>query len=392
MKLYRFISIIILSVSLLGLWGCKKNPSQTNHYQPTGNTSKNSEQTGTVQQNKGNPSKNQSTQSILHPMPKETYQNVLTKHFVTEDTRDTIDLKYVTKDNKQIVIYDSKHSTFSYPVSIPGTDDYLIGFNKTIYRTDWKNGILKKFLKDEVNGYKKDEFFAKQKEYSNRDVLVWGENPQVDPTGKYVLFYSNRSYFGGDPNGQTWVKNLNTGEEKPVLSGGIGEILGWVNPTTVILTRFNVESLDIETGESRTLKKNSNATSLIGHQIVYQDDPGSLVLQDVNNGKTTTVSNSALNRVMQISTHGSRIAVVNRISSDVNNNHYTINDSVLLYNVDTDTWKEINEPDNISFIGVDFLDDQTLKVTAIKKGTNEQENYSVKMDQLKKVQSTRSVN
>lgn len=64
---------------------------------------------------------------------------------------------------------------------------------------------------------------------------IWGIAPATNPSGSYVLFETNRGMTTGDFNGQTWVKNMKTGDERFAFSGAKGQILGWVDDRTVIL-------------------------------------------------------------------------------------------------------------------------------------------------------------
>ncbi|RAV06447.1 hypothetical protein [Paenibacillus sp. YN15] len=300
-------------------------------------------------------------------------RNVLSKSFVADDTRKTLDVPYVKENDKEVAIYDPVTTLWTVP--IPGTNEYLISFDGTIYRTDWKNGKLEKFLKDEVNGYKKDETLSKQVE--GIGTPLWGSAPAVSPTGAYVLFFSERSMVNGeDKNGQLWIKNIKTGDEQPVLSGGAG-VIGWLNNETVILDSQHIISLNVETAKAEILIEDGTINAaLLKDQLVYQINPGSLTLQSIQTGKKTEVPSLLINRVASLQSHGSWVALHNQEKDG------EPDFSVVLYNVDEKTWKVIHAPPNTWIDGVSWMDSTTLLIQTSVKGTLDEATYTVNIDEV----------
>ncbi len=311
---------------------------------------------------------------ILKLKAKAGDKKVLSKTLIAEDTGKSIDIPYVKENNKDIAVYDPITTLWTIP--IPGTDEYLIAFDGTIYKTDWKSGKLKNFLKDEVNGYKKDDILSR--EYNQNETPVWAVSPVINPSGTYALFFSDRSRAvdGGDKNGQTWAKELRTGDEYPVKSGAIGEVLGWLDDTTVILNGIQTISLNVETGKTKVLVEDPYNTGLVKDKLVYQTTPGSLNLQSVETGEKTIITSSILNRTPSFQGRRSWLAISNQIKDGEREN------SIVLYNVDTKAWKVIIAPESIWIDGFSWRDDSTLLVQTTTKGTIDEVTFMVNIDEL----------
>lgn len=300
-------------------------------------------------------------------------KTVYTKHFVAEDTGKKIDIPYVKEQTKDVIIYDPVSTITSVPIE--GTDEYVISFDGTIYKTDWKNSKLKKFLKDEVDGYEKDVVL------SYNGTPIWGTNPIVNPTGTYMLFFSERSVVKGNMNGGMWIKNLKTGDERPILLQGSGAVVGWLNDTELVFDGTEIVLLNLETGDLQKLVENgAKNVALVKDQLVYQDAPGSLILQSVITGEKTTISSSLINRISSFQTQGSWIALVNILRDEERERN------VVLYNIDSKIWKVITAPTNIWIDGALWADDSTLHIWTSTKGTMDEATYIVNIDEVEVVQ------
>jgi Tol biopolymer transport system component len=293
------------------------------------------------------------------------------KHFIAEDTGKEIDLPYVKSDKKDVVVYDPISTLWTTP--IPGTANYLVAFDGTIYLAEWESGKLKNFLKDEVSGYKKDDVVSKKIEHVG--TLLWGAYPAVSPNGSYVLFYSERSMLKDDPNGQLWVKDMSSGNEKPIFSGN-GTVLGWLNRESVVLSSQNTILLNVQTGETKTLIEGVTSAALVNDQLVHQSSPGTLTIQSVATGESTNISSHFLNRVGSFESRGAWVALHNQIKdgeADFN---------IVLYNLETKKWKLISAPSTIWIEGLSWADDNTLLIQTSTKGTHEETTYLVHINKL----------
>lgn len=300
-------------------------------------------------------------------------KTVYTKHFVAEDTGKEIYIPYVKEQTKDVIIYDPVTTLTSVP--IPETDEYLISFDGTIYKTDWENSKLTKFLKDEVNGYEKDVVL------SYNGTPIWGTNPIVNPTGTYMLFFSERSVVRGNMNGGMWIKNIKTGDETPTLFEGSGSVVGWMNDTELVFDGIEIVLIDLETGDIQKLVENgAKNVALVKDQLVYQDAPGSLILQSVITGEKTTISSSLINWIGSYQTRGSWIALVNIVRDEDRER------SVVLYNIDSKNWKVITSPTNTWIDGAFWADDSTLHIWTSKKGRMDEATYIVNIDEVEVVQ------
>ncbi|WP_127588674.1 hypothetical protein [Paenibacillus koleovorans] len=307
--------------------------------------------------------------------PKAGNMEVLYKNLIAEDSGNSLKVPYVKNGTKDVAIYDPNTTLQTIP--IPGTEDYLIPFDGTIYKTNWSKGTLNKLLKDEVNGYQKDEILSHKLDHVGTP--MWGAYPMLNPTASYLLFFTERSMASGDKDGETWVKNMVTGEEKPVLSG-TGKLLGWIKDTTAVISGQFIYSIDLTSGESKRLTDvKALDAGLVKNQLVYQSSPGSLTFKSVDSGEISTISSKLLHISGSYQTQGSWLAINNQVK-DGSAEH-----SIVLYNIDTKTWKLVSEPSDQLINGVSWQDDSTLLLLTYKKGTTQELTYTVNINELEDV-------
>lgn len=140
---------------------------------------------------------------------------------------------------------------------------------------------------------------------------------------------------GGDRNGETWVKDMLSGEEYPLKSGGMGTVLGWLDDITVITNDSQTKSLNVRTGETKTIVDADYNPGLVKDQIVYQTALGSLTFLSLKDEEKSTVTSSLINRAASYQAHGSWLAIANQIKDGESRNN------IVLYNIDTKVWKVI---------------------------------------------------
>lgn len=296
-------------------------------------------------------------------------KEVLKKKFTTEDTGNNLDIPYVTNGEKDVAIYDPVTTIQAVP--IPGTDEYLVNFDSTIYITDWKNGKLKKFLKDEVKSYKKDDFMKTRYDQAP----IWGYQPLFNPSGKYVLFQTNRCMANGDYNGETWVKDMDTGDEKPVISG-CPQIIGWIDDATPVFSGQQIFAVNIKTLEKKILCDEQHTATFAGNHIAFQDNPGSITLIAAFTGQKTVVVSPLLNEVHFFSGRGPWVGMLSQIKGGA------LGFSIVLYNIDTKIWKVIAPPDNILIDSFTWKDDSTILIRNSIIGTMEETTYVVNINDV----------
>ena len=305
--------------------------------------------------------------------PKAGEKEIFTKKLVTEDTKKIINAPYVKDQNKEIIIYDPVTTMLSIP--LPTSNEYLIEFDGTIYITDWKNNKLKKFLKDEVGEYKKDQVLSTHIEQVG--VPLWGAHPNLSPNSNYLIFYSERNMINGKLMGELWVKNMKTGDE--YLLPEIGVIIGWVNDQTLILSGRSIFSINVQTGETKKLIENGAYINIaiINDQIVYQEEKGSITIRSIFTEGKRIVSSPLVNSIGSIDSQGSWVAFMNLIHD------FQSEYSIVLYNIDNNTWKLITSPKEIAMQGFSWIDDSTLLIQTISTdGKMEESTYIVNVDEL----------
>jgi hypothetical protein len=311
---------------------------------------------------------------MLQLQPKVGNKEVFKKHLIAEDTGKTLDVPYVKNGTKEVAIYDPITTLLTVP--IPDSNDYFIDFDGNIYKTDWAKGILKKFVHDEVNGYQKDEILSHK--LDGVGTPVWATLPRLNPSATYLLFFSERSMVTGDKNGETWIKNILTGEEKPVLSGS-GSLVGWVDDTTAIFQGITICAVNVKTGEVATLLDKVYDVGLFKDQLVYQIEPGTLIFQSVETGDITTVKNNLLHRSGVYQAQGDWLAIYNQVREGESEH------SIVLYNRVSEMWKLISEPSDYMFTGALWQDDATILVQTHRKGNSEEYTFTVNINDLENV-------
>lgn len=296
-------------------------------------------------------------------------KTVFIKRFIAEDTGMEVDMPYVKDGTKNIPIYDPINTLAIVP--IPRTNEYLITFNGTIYKTNWEEGRLEKILKDEVNGYNKDDVLA-------QNIPLWGTNPIISPTGTYLLFYSDRSAINGSYNGEIWAKDLITGNERPLQIQGTGVLVGWLNDTELIFAGIETVLINLETGDvKKLLDNNVTDVQLVKEQLVYLGSRDSLIIESLTTGEKKTITSSLINSIGSIEASGSWIAMTNQIRDEESEFN------ILIYNIDSNIWKMITSPENTWIDGFYWVNDSTLHVLTSTKGTLDEATYIVNIDEVK---------
>ena len=197
-------------------------------------------------------------------------------------------VSYVEKGNKKVFIPEPYNESFVIQ-SIKASDKAILDFNKDLFYIDLEKNTVTPMLNDNYGTYSKESLKELAKSYRDKIhidnegySLTWGCNPNISRDGTKMVFLSNRNGLLGDSDQYgTWLKDLQTGEEKLLLNGDKEEIgledigcygsycLGWDEQDFVYFLGFgNVIKVNPETEEIKLITSGVKTAILIGNYIV----------------------------------------------------------------------------------------------------------------------------
>jgi len=263
--------------------------------------------------------------------------------------------------------------------NIPGSRQALISYKASIYLLDLDKPALSKFLQDQAGGYDINKR-PKAAGESTPPMVIWGERPSVNPQGTKVVFWTNRSVVNsGNPNGENWVKDLRTGEEKRIFGDGY-TLMGWDNLDRFYLSRGNsgLYMIDARTGSAKRLLSSAAVAAVSGSYLIYQPGDGKLVVRNLPGSTGRTFTDAGLNHVRSMAASpGSPWAAV--ISAPERSSSLS---TLILINMETLEHRTMKEPDGYSIVSVSWQDAEMLLVHMQKKNSWEEKTYFIPVNQL----------
>lgn len=280
--------------------------------------------------------------------------------YVDIEYGEKIELFY-TEDagRKYTLIYDINNTQIR-KIKYPNKEGYLIEYNNCLYDLDWDKNKLIKISNDEVGGYTKNKLFELKNLQKQR--LYWIENANINPAGQYIIYFTNRCLLKNENDhiGETWIKNLDSGQEELLAAGNKTHIYGWVNNDTFAFrtivddessqkTYISVGVLNIITGEEKIVCKNVAAAGVINGKIVYQKAKGILCLHDPINNEEEEFKNEYINTINSYAVTNEKIAMANH-------------NVVIVHNVNTRKWYIINSRPEGQILDCSWEDSENLLI------------------------------
>ncbi len=134
-----------------------------------------------------------------------------------EDKEETLDFTVTYEKGLIYPVYTGNRSSCSMIIRIGETNSFVIEREQPynmLYILDFDTGNMKTFLNETFGGYTRQELTEL---YGS---IIWARNPRVSPDGKLVLFETNRYGYRND----IYCHNLETGEETVVAPDyGMGQ-------------------------------------------------------------------------------------------------------------------------------------------------------------------------
>lgn len=289
------------------------------------------------------------------------YKTLLkTKTFILEDTNEQLELSFI-KDNILNEITIKHRDDFMNFVKKKDSNEYYISHNGSIYLTDTQNGLLKPILND--NHYKQNFKNEIDEWESENGKIIWGTLLSINPSGVYLLFYSERDVFQGNKEGSIWVKDLLTGDEYSLfIIGGPSNIKGWSDENHVVINGLDTKFVNVKTGEYKILVEDSRDISLIKDNIVYGLEPGKVIMQNIETADEKILEHHLLNHTGSYLGNHSWLSLRNNINND------SFSYMVLLYNKESSIWRVINVPEGFLFYDYKWINDEEILLYLNKIG------------------------
>jgi hypothetical protein len=197
-------------------------------------------------------------------------------------------VSYVEKGNTKVFLPESNRDSFIID-SIKSSDKAILEYDNDLFYVDVEKNIVTPMLNDDCGAYSKESLKELAKSYrSEKSIenegyyLVWGRHSEISRDGTKMVFLSNRNGLLGDSDQYgTWLKDLQTGEEKLLLHGDKDEFglknigcygsncLGWDEQGFVYFSGFgNVIKVNPETEEIKLVTTDASIARLAKNYIV----------------------------------------------------------------------------------------------------------------------------
>ncbi|WP_172254387.1 hypothetical protein [Saccharibacillus deserti] len=247
----------------------------------------------------------------------------------------------------------------------------LVEYASSLYKLNPDTKTLAPFLKAQTGGYRQGAGISSK-------MIVWGKRASISPDGNLLLYWTTRSAaVSGREDGENWVKDLRTGEEKKVYGAGY-TLLGWdkKNRFYLDLGDEGVVQVDSAGGSSARLVKGSSVSAVSGTHLLSQTADGSLNLRDLSTGRVRTFRGSGLShlRAASASYEGRYFAVIN--APDRSSRVSTL----MLIDAKTLGSRTIAEPAGSSILGISWADSGHLLVQVRNRTTRAESTYTLEAE------------
>ena len=282
-----------------------------------------------------------------------------------------LNVSYVEEKNKKVFLPEPNSESFIIQ-SIKASDKAILDFNKDLFYVDLEKNIVTPMLNDNYGTYSKKSLKELAKSYRDKIhldsegyYLIWGRHFNISRDGTKMVFLSNRNGLLGDSDQYgTWLKDLQTGEEKLLLNGDKEEIgledigcygsncLGWDEQDFVYFLGFgNVIKVNPDTGEIKLITSGVKTAKLVGNYIV------SCFKNEVKLFNTVEDTNQI------IKPDADRICIINSYSLDENyvafsyyDKRYSLHRNIGLIDLKKNEVHYVNIPDDIILDTLSFID------------------------------------
>lgn len=155
------------------------------------------------------------------------------------------------------------------------TNFFVMQYGNNLYWINGEDYSAYQLLDNEYEGYDYNELVYHASP-------VWGTNPIISDDGKGLLFYTSRNQLTNpsSQNGELWLHDLYTGEEK-VLFTDTYEFIGWINDYVYLKSNYRIYEINTSNNDIVIVANFSIKESLQYPYLVGQNVSGKLYVRNV---------------------------------------------------------------------------------------------------------------
>lgn len=335
---------------------------------------------------------------VLTKMPDEEEKDLLVKSFdpVTGKPTMELEVKSANETKFEKVKISSKINgservfsfTYSYngskPVlltnndeeyvitSIPNSNLSIIEYNENLYYVDVMNKKIEPVLLDETGSYHIETLSEEGA------TPTWGSKAKFNSDGSKLLFYTTRNIVDGNNlNGETWIKNLETGEESPLFEGGYAKA-EWGGDSLYLFRHERIDIVSTIDKNSRTIYDFVLNAEFSYPYLIHQDQYGEILVTNFETKETRSMKPDTLNVVSSYrSFDGSPwIMIFNAPERSKPERN------LIVLNMESGEYKKIDEPVDSFFTEGQWINEQEFLVNTRQIGSNAEETYFVDLNDL----------
>ncbi|MGO4542976.1 hypothetical protein, partial [Paenibacillus sp. 2TAB19] len=262
----------------------------------------------------------------------------------------------------------------------------LIQYKDNLYFVDIENKMIRNALLEQVGRYDLKDSERKIADKKDENLgLVWGAYASINQDGTKMVYFSNRNAaFNDNLNGEMWIKDLKTGEEKTVRNWE--HVLGWGTDNELILrtirdSTINIESYNIESGQSLQIAENYISVGFSHPYLIYQQEPKMMIVYQVETKEKKVIESETINliKVLEINKYSSEIQWAIGLNAP---DRTKIDRNILVFDLLHGVIKEINPLKNTLIESVQWVDSSQFLVNAREIGSSQNSTYFVDNDKL----------
>jgi hypothetical protein len=293
----------------------------------------------------------------------------------TKNWSENLKFDFYEKDGKKFVINNTEKGYSIEPFI--NTGEYILDYHNNLYLLDINKANISMLLKDNIDGY---DFFSEEfhdKVYAP----VWGEKPVISLDKTKMIFYTNRNlFFDDNGNGEIWIKDLVTGNEKKMGLGGYSYISTGSDECAYIQQQNKIVKVDFKNEDiSIVFDKAYSQTTVKYPYVIYFETYRQLNIYNIETKEESIFKCDNLGAVRKfvVSDNDKRDILLTNVP-----NRESSNRSIIAINPETLSYKELIIPDNTRLIRYSWIDDNQITVTTKKLGDRSENTYMVNLAEI----------
>lgn len=303
--------------------------------------------------------------------PVNEMKQTMTIPFHHDRISDQLDISYVIRDGKPYFINDRSF----YIHQKPSVDVAILEYEFSLYTVDLEQRKISKLLKDQVNGLDIEKDFLASKNKRQGFVPKWGVAPEMNNSGTKMLFY--RYLKEGEP-GQIWVKDLLSGDEKPIYTGPF-TFVGWGKDSLAYIEDSGqIIEINLETGEYRVkVERTISSSTVVDPYLLYQENRGELTIVHLDTNERNVFDRVKVGRVGFMKPNEKNNTVILYHSPN-----YKLDYELIVLHLDTLQFVVIPPPENVEIMDAEWHTEYSFLVHTRELGIKDEKTYLIDLNQL----------